>query len=84
MSESRQLLETLSPVSAVIPAGEETGWLRVELVNSPDGQAAEDLPIVKNRILEALIRADIPIQGFEVGGGRLQDVFLQLTEEGIE
>jgi ABC-2 type transport system ATP-binding protein len=84
MAESRQLLEALQPVSAVIPAGESTGWLRVELADSPDGNVAEGMPKVKNKILEALIRADIPIQGFEVGGGRLQEVFLQLTEEGNE
>lgn len=84
MAESRQLLEALQPVSAVIPAGESTGWLQVELADSPDGNIAEGMPKVKNKILEALIRADIPIQGFEVGGGRLQEVFLQLTEEGNE
>lgn len=84
MVESRQLLEALQPVSAVIPAGESTGWLQVELADSPDGNIAEGMPKVKNKILEALIRADIPIQGFEVGGGRLQEVFLQLTEEGNE
>lgn len=84
MAESRQLLEALQPVSAVIPAGESTGWLQVELADSLDGNIAEGMPKVKNKILEVLIRADIPIQGFEVGGGRLQEVFLQLTEEGNE
>jgi hypothetical protein len=37
----------------------------------------------KNSILEALLRADIPILRFEAGGHRLQDVFLQLTDEAI-
>jgi len=39
---------------------------------------------VSNKILGALIRARIPILGFEVEGGRLQDVFLHLTEESIK
>jgi len=33
---------------------------------------------------QALIRAKIPILGFEAEGGRLQDVFLNLTGEAIE
>jgi hypothetical protein len=39
---------------------------------------------VNNRILQALIRAKIPILGFEAEGGRLQDIFLQLTQETIQ
>ncbi len=56
-----------------------SGWLTIEIGDaggSADGAA-------RNRVLDALIRADIAITGFEVAGGRLQDVFLQLTAEAI-
>jgi hypothetical protein len=38
---------------------------------------------MNNRVLGALIRAEIPILGLEAEGTRLQDVFLQLTERAI-
>ncbi len=53
------------------------GWLRVEL----DAPAANG---TNNKILEALIRADVPILSFEPQGGRLQDVFLNLTAQAIK
>ncbi len=56
---------------------EPSGWLSVEFA---DGSAIDT---DRNRLLDALIRADIPIVGFEVAGGRLQDVFMQLTAEAI-
>ena len=59
---------------------EPGGWLTVEFV---DDQGAPVHGIDRNRVLDALIRAGIPILGFEVAGGRLQDVFLQLTAESI-
>jgi len=55
------------------------GWIRVEL----DDAASEDHQI-NNRVLETLLRAEIPILSFEPEGGRLQDVFLQLTSGGIK
>jgi len=54
------------------------GWLRVELT----GSAADDEPrtqMINNDILGAVMRADVPILTFEVEGGRLHDVFLNLT-----
>ena len=56
-----------------------SGWLTIEI--NGDGGSAD--AAARNRVLDALIRADIPILGFEVAGGRLQDVFLQLTAEAI-
>jgi ABC-2 type transport system ATP-binding protein len=55
------------------------GWLEVALGPSAAGPPVEEHRI-KNGILAALIGADLPILGFEGGGGRLEDVFLQLTE----
>lgn len=82
VAQAQQVLEAMPNVMKVTPTGEIAGWLRVELVN-PDGTPAEDYH-VNNRILEALIHAEIPILRFEAEGGRLQDVFLHLTEEAIK
>ena len=57
------------------------GWLVVGLA---DGVDASDDPLARNRVLESLIEARIPVLGVEAAGGRLQDVFLQLTAEAIE
>ena len=56
-----------------------SGWLTIEI----NGAGGPTDGAARNRVLDALIRADIPILGFEVAGGRLQDVFLQLTAEAI-
>lgn len=82
VAEARKILEAMSNVMSVAPIGEMEGWLRLELVpvNNNDLSKAHQ---VNNKILGALIRAKIPILGFEVEGGRLQDVFLHLTEESI-
>jgi len=46
--------------------------------NTAPGVDAEFNPIIEN-----LIRSDIPVLSFEVEGSRLQDAFMQLTEEGV-
>jgi len=80
---ARQLLETMSNFISVTPVGELEGWLRLEIVPPHNGELAKAHQM-NNKILGALIRAKIPILGFEVEGGRLQDVFLHLTEESIK
>lgn len=55
------------------------GWLRVEM----NGGESFDQPD-NNAVLEALIQAGVPILSFEPAGGRLQDVFLHLTSQGIK
>ncbi|HEX6269893.1 MAG TPA: ABC transporter ATP-binding protein [Anaerolineales bacterium] len=82
VTEATQVLEAMPNIMKVTPIGELEGWLRLELAGADDGLAA-DAHQINNRILSALIRAKIPILGFEVEGGRLQDVFLHLTEELI-
>jgi ABC-2 type transport system ATP-binding protein len=82
VAEAQQVLEGIQNTIKTSPLGEKAGWLRVELVH-PDGKPIEDY-YFNNRILKALIRANIPILGFEAEGGRLQDVFLHLTEEAIQ
>jgi ABC-2 type transport system ATP-binding protein len=78
IEESQRELEAISGVRKVTAAGGMPGWLRVEL----DESAAEGQHI-NNRLLETLLRAEIPILSLEPEGGRLQDVFLQLTAGGI-
>jgi ABC-2 type transport system ATP-binding protein len=74
VAESKLALEALPTVRAVHTAVGTPGSLRVEL----DGQAWDGNHIT-NKILETLIRAGIPVLSFEPEGGRLQDVFLDLT-----
>jgi len=74
----RHLLEGLPNVTGVTLVGEATGLLRVELAGENED------PRDRNRLLEALIRADIPIFSFGPEGGRLQDAFLHLTGDSIE
>ena len=83
VTQARQVLEALPHITNVTPAGELEGWLRLELIGATDGDAA-NVHQINNKILSALIHAKIPILGFEVEGGRLQDVFLHLTEEAIQ
>lgn len=83
VSETQTILEKLPQVMKVIPTSELSGWLRVEPVESTLGIPAED-NYLNNRILEALIDARIPILDFGIEGGRLQDVFFQLTTEVTE
>jgi ABC-2 type transport system ATP-binding protein len=78
LAEAERVLNTMSDVRITL-TNEVEGWLRIELVNHTDGDY-----LINNRILEALIRAEIPILSFEAEGGSLQDIFLQLTEEAIK
>ena len=71
--KAQHVLETVPAVHHVTSTGGDGTWLRVELVESADGAA-------NNTVLAALTRADIPVLSFEAERGRLQDVFLQLTE----
>jgi ABC-2 type transport system ATP-binding protein len=80
---ARRLLGALPGIELATPDDAATGWLGVELDGAANGSVAEQ-DRAKNGILEALIRAGVPIVGFDAGGGRLQDVFLQLTAEAIQ
>jgi ABC-2 type transport system ATP-binding protein len=84
VAKVREILKAMANVNNVTPIGEMEGWLQVELMNPTSGDAANDAYQINNKILSAVIRANIPILSFEAAGGRLQDVFLHLTEEVIE
>lgn len=70
-------------MSVTQTTGERTSWLRAELAGAPDTMSSNGQHF-NNSILQALIRAEVPILSFEAEGGRLQDVFLDLTEGGIK
>ena len=82
VEDAQRELETIPAVRKVTAGGGATGvtgWLRVEL----DDISADD-GTINNRILETLIRAGISVLSFDPEGGRLQDVFMQLTAGGIK
>jgi ABC-2 type transport system ATP-binding protein len=79
VAEARRVLETAPNVLRVTHRSEDAGWLRVEFAESVTADSADNL-YFNNRVLEALIRAEIPILSFEAERSRLQDVFLHLTE----
>ena len=75
VAQSVLALDALPTVKKVSPAAGAPGSLRVEL----DEGALDGGNHINNQILETLIRAGIPILSFEPEGGRLQDVFHNLT-----
>ena len=79
---AQNILVALPNIKEITAPSEMAGWLRIELVDSLKGASPEEHK-VKNGILDTLIRAEIPVLGLEAEGGRLQDVFLQLTQEAI-
>jgi len=78
VGDAQRVLEATLGVTRAAPTGEIPGWLRVEL-----DEESSEAPRMNNNVLDALIRADVPILGLEAEGTRLQDVFLQLTEKAI-
>jgi ABC-2 type transport system ATP-binding protein len=81
--KAQQILKKVPNIANASPIGELEGWLRLELAN-PGNRNEDDAYQINNSVLSALIRAKIPILSFEAEGGKLQDVFLHLTEETIK
>ena len=80
--KAQRILEALPYITKVTATGGIAGWLAVEQNHSND-EASLEKQLANNRILDALIRMEIPVLGFEAEGG-LKDVFLQLTDEAIK
>ncbi len=82
VADAERALQGVAGVSAVkAMEGYQKGHLRVELNGmrfSVDGQH------VNNNILSALIRSKVPVLGMQAGGSRLQEVFLEITQGGIQ
>jgi ABC-type multidrug transport system ATPase subunit len=72
------LLDSMPGVVRVSNGGGER-QLEVDLAESAGSLGSGDGE-APNRILEALIEADVQVLSFEVEGSRLQDAFMQLTE----
>jgi ABC-2 type transport system ATP-binding protein len=81
VDDAGSVIGAVPSVVKVTRLGEATGWVGVELVD-PDGGRSVDHGAT-NAILDALIRAQIPVLSFESEGGNLHDAFLQLTEGAI-
>ena len=79
VADSQRALAAAPGVVKVTTSEATPGWLRVEV----NGGTPADHQI-NNTLLDALIRAGVPILSFEPAGGRLQDVFLHLTAQGIK
>lgn len=81
-SDAERALRRAPGVMSVQAADGEAGWLRIELAKeasfSSNGQH------VNNGILHVLIDSKIPVLGLQTGGGRLQDVFLEITQGAIQ
>jgi ABC-2 type transport system ATP-binding protein len=77
---ARQVLEALPNIVSVTPINAAGDWLLVEVASAADKTTATEQD-AKAQILNALVIAGISVLSFESEGGRLQDVFFQLTEE---
>lgn len=81
--DAQSVLKELPEILEATSQGEMEGWLRIKLMDASNGKPHPESQI-NNRVLKALINAKIPIVNLETEGGRLQDVFLRLTEEAIQ
>ncbi len=84
MEKAKEILNAMPLIKKVTQVGEMEGLLRIELDALDNGKASKREEEINNSILGALIRAKVPILGFEIEGGKLQDIFLHLTEESIK
>ena len=78
LGEAQRLLKELPELTGVAPVPEQAGCLRMDFKGPADNHRDN------NRILDTLIRAKIPILSFGAESGRLEEVFLQLTDKGIK
>jgi ABC-2 type transport system ATP-binding protein len=81
-ARARDLLAALPNVAQATVTDELTGRLSVELAATEGSEAGED-PLGRNVLLDALVRAGVPVVTFGSGGNRLQELFLQVTDEAI-
>ena len=79
VEEAQQVLGAMPNVARVTINAAKAGWLQVDLV-----EVSSNSDHASNGVLEGLLRADIPVLTFDAEGGRLQDVFLHVTEEAIQ
>jgi ABC-2 type transport system ATP-binding protein len=83
VKKAKRVLNSIPGILKVNLSKKSSGWLDIELLDLAPVSLAQK-QINNNKILEALIKAEISILTFEAEGGRLQDVFLRLTEESLQ
>ena len=83
VAAATQILAEVPGVISASSADATAGWIRIEIPDPGHGASSGENH-ANNRILEALIGAGIPVLGFEAAGGRLQEVFLKITEQVIQ
>jgi ABC-2 type transport system ATP-binding protein len=81
-TQAQEVLESIPHILKITPTGGLIGSMQLEIVGADNGNSTH-VQQINNKILVMLIRAKIPILRFEVEGGRLEDVFLRLTEDVI-
>jgi ABC-2 type transport system ATP-binding protein len=81
-TKARDLFSKLPFISSVESISETKGLLRLRIIE-PDGSEPKDPYHFNNQVLNELIHENIPILRFEAEGGKLQDVFLQLTDHTV-
>ena len=82
-SAIEKAVDLLKSMPGVASVSHDGGDRQLELtLAGADGRRDADGLGGTNRILRALVDADIEVLTFEVEGSRLQDAFLQLTERG--
>ena len=79
---ARQVLDAVPEALGVTSNDQNSGWLMVQTTGQAGASVSEG-PGINNRVLNALIEADISVLGFEAGAGHLQDAFLHLTGEAV-
>jgi ABC-2 type transport system ATP-binding protein len=82
VADAERALQGVAGVVSVQITDEAAGRLRIQIDGDTD--FALDGQHVNNGILNALIQSKVPILGMQAGGGRLQDVFLEITQGAIE
>jgi ABC-2 type transport system ATP-binding protein len=78
IAEAQRLLKNVPEVTGLAPVPEIAGCLRMDLKNAGSENHRDS-----NKVLDVLIRGGIPILALGTEGGRLEEVFLQLTDKGI-
>ena len=80
LAAAQKVLAEVPNVVKITPINASGDWLLVEVGGATD-KAPETEQALKTQILNALVGAGISLLSFESEGGRLKDVFFQLTEE---
>ena len=82
VTQTQEVLESIPHIIKIASSGGLIGSMQLEIVGAGNGNSTQ-IQQINNKILTMLIRAKIPVLRYEVEGGRLEDVFLHLTEDVI-